>query len=89
MLFIRFKQQYENSEIFGKISTFNLWNYVMERDAIIHMSYGCGEDAGNVLSWLVVREIVNETLNIHSPSTCNERNGKLGEAVSFLKISLE
>ena len=85
MLFIRFKQQSENSEIFGKISTFNLWNYVMARDAIIHMSYGCGQDAGNVLSWLVVREILNGTLYTHSPSTCNERNGKLGETVLFLK----
>lgn len=81
MLFIRFKQQCENSEIFGKISTFNLWNYVMERDAIIHMSYGCGEDAGNVLSWLVVRRILNGTLNTHSPFTCNERNGKLRKTI--------
>lgn len=81
MLFIRFKQHCKNSEIFGKISTFNLWDYVMERDAIIHMSYGCGEDAGNVLSWLVVREILNGTLNTHSPSTCNERNGKLRETI--------
>lgn len=51
----------------------------MERDAIIHMSYGCGKDAGNVLSWLVAREILNGTLYTHSPSTCNERNGKLEE----------
>lgn len=80
MLLIRFKQQCENSEIFGKISTFNLWSYVMEKDEIIHMSYECGKDAGNVLSWLVVREILNGTPYTHSPSTCNVRNGKLGES---------
>jgi len=80
MLLIRFKQQCENSEIFGKISTFNLWSYVMEKDEIIHMSYECGKDAGNVLSWLVVREILNGTLYTHSPSTCNVRNGKLRES---------
>ena len=80
MLYIRFKQQCENSEIFGKISTFNLWSYVMEKDEIIHMSYECGKDAGTVLSWLVVREILNGALYTHSPSTCNVRNGKLGES---------
>ena len=55
----------------------------MERDEIIHMSYGCGKNAGNVLSWLVSREILNRTLT-HSPSTCYERNGKLEETVSLI-----
>lgn len=53
----------------------------MERDEIIHMSYGCGKDAGNVISWLVAREMPNGTLNTQSPSTCNEHNGKPRETV--------
>lgn len=56
---------------------FNLWDYVMERDVIIYMFYGCGEDVGNVLFWLVVREILNGIFNIYSFFICNECNGKL------------
>lgn len=56
---------------------FNLWDYVMERDVIIYMFYGCGEDVGNVLFWLVVREIFNGIFNIYSFFICNECNGKL------------
>lgn len=78
-LSIRFKEECQNLEIFGKISTFNLWNYAMGRDEIIHMSYGCGKEAGNVLSWLVVREKLKERFNTKNSSTCNERNGKSGE----------
>ncbi|XP_078375556.1 uncharacterized protein LOC144658924 [Oculina patagonica] len=74
-LSIRFKEECQNLEIFGKISTFNLWSYAMGRDEIIHMSYGCGKEAGNVLSWLVEREKLKKLFATQNSSTCNERNG--------------
>lgn len=57
----------------------------MTRSEIIHLSYGCGtENAGNILSWLVAREKLKDTFQKDNPSTCIERNGKLGES-PFLK----
>ena len=53
----------------------------MGKDEITHMSYGCGKEVGNVLSWLVEREKLREPFDTKNSSTCNERNGKSGEMV--------
>ena len=50
----------------------------MTKDEIIHMSYGCGEDAGNVLSWLVAREKMKGTFYTEKSSICNQHNGEPG-----------
>lgn len=67
-----------NPEIFAKISNFNLWSYSMTKDEIIHMSYGCSKDEGDILSWVAVRKKMKEKFQEEKSSICNEHNGELG-----------
>lgn len=53
----------------------------MERDEITHMSYGCGKEAGNVLSWLVEKDKLKESFNTQKSYACNERSGRSREMV--------
>lgn len=42
------------------------------------MSYGCGEEEGDILSWVAVRKKMKEKFQEEKSSICNEHNGELG-----------
>lgn len=42
------------------------------------MSYGCGEEEGDILSWVAVRKRMKEKFQEEKSSICNEHNGELG-----------
>ena len=50
----------------------------MTKDEIIHMSYGCSKDEGDILSWVAVRKKMKEKFQEEKSSICNEHNGELG-----------
>ena len=64
-----------NSE-YAVISNFNVWDFVVNTEEIIYMSYGCSERFGNAISWLAVRHEVNGNITLHSPAICREHTGE-------------
>ena len=58
------------------IAGLNVWDFVVNTEEIIYMSYGCSESFGNAISWLGVRNGVHGNITLHSPATCKERQGE-------------
>lgn len=54
----------------GKLSGFNMWDYVMDDEAISVLSLACGAESGNLLQWTDVRDGVVGQINVISPSSC-------------------
>ena len=59
----------------GKISELNLWDYFMGDSEIIHMSYGCGDHHGNVLSWIRIGQTAKGTFERQNSSVSIEHQG--------------
>lgn len=55
----------------------------MTKDEIIHMSYGCSKDEGDILSWVAVRKKMKEKFQEEKSSICNEHSGELGSNFQF------
>ena len=66
----------ETNHEYAVIAGLNVWDFVVNTEEIVYMSYGCGESLGNVISWLAVRNEVNGNITLHSPATCREHTGK-------------
>lgn len=47
----------------------------MTKDEITHMSYGCGKDDGDILSWVVVKKKMKGKFQEEKSSICNQHNG--------------
>jgi hypothetical protein len=54
----------------GKLSGFNMWDYVMDKDAISMLALACGRESGNLISWANARNGVNGQVDVISLSSC-------------------
>ena len=66
----------EGNHEYAVIAGLNVWDFVVNTEEIVYMSYGCSESLGNVISWLTVRNEVNGNITLHSPATCREHTGE-------------
>ena len=73
---------------YAVIAGLNVWDFVVNTEEIVYMSYGCSESLGNVISWLTVRNEVNGNITLHSPATCREHTGEdyYNKLATFLYI---
>ena len=66
----------EGNHEYAVIAGLNVWDFVVNTEEIVYMSYGCSVSLGNVISWLAVRNEVNGNITLHSPATCREHTGE-------------
>ena len=78
----------EGNHEYAVIAGLNVWDFVVNTEEIVYMSYGCSESLGNVISWLAVRNEVHGKITLHSPATCREHTGEdyFNKLATFLYI---
>ncbi|XP_031573116.1 uncharacterized protein LOC116307107 isoform X2 [Actinia tenebrosa] len=54
----------------GKLSGFNMWDFVMDDEAISVLSLTCGAESGNLMQWTDLRHGVVGQIDVISPSSC-------------------
>ncbi|XP_022807964.1 uncharacterized protein LOC111344965 [Stylophora pistillata] len=73
---IGFRNSSENASIaLGSLSGFNLWGHEMPVEEILHMSFGCGSEKGNVKTWETIRKGLQKEVAVKWFRTCRDRGG--------------
>ena len=67
----------------GKVSGLNVWDYIMEKEQINHMSYGCYGERGNLISWSNVLELLTTDVVKRTSATCHIHQGEWEEGEYF------
>ena len=64
------------SVVLGKLSGFNVWSYALKAEEILRMANGCGDEAGDMKAWEMVKEGLEKEVEVQRNRTCNDRKGK-------------
>ena len=60
--------------VLGILAGLNVWDDVLSGEEILRMSYGCGEEAGNVKAWSMVTKGIQGKIK-KKPASCKDRKG--------------
>lgn len=66
-----------NLTFIGRLTDFNMMDYVMSQDALRVMALRCGTVRGNLLSWADARNRAHGNVDVYSPSSCKSINAEL------------
>ena len=72
------------SAILGKVSGFNIWSMSKDGSEISYLSYGGGENEGDVISWSTVTNGIKGKVLVKTPSICKHHESKLREYNPFI-----
>ena len=74
----------EKSSVVGKLSGFNIWTSVLDRQELFRMSIGCGDETGDLLGWRDLKYLISGVVTIVKTASC-----KYGEGKSSLNIYIQ